>query len=83
MSFLRSFSQPPPSLFHQGFLRKTTKNAHLIREGVSKKAFPDSGSVILDGGLIRHAIKWPEDTPYSTISSHYVYCAMRNSVNKR
>ena len=75
-SFLAYVLAPqPPSLFHDGLIRKTNKNVLglLLKSKVEPKSqFPQNSMSVIDGGYLLHAVIWPPDATYDKICNSYV-----------
>src|SRR6218665_2542851 len=65
----------PPSLFHDGLMRKINKNVLglLLKSRVEPKSqFPQNSMFVMDGGYLLHAVIWPPDATYDKICNSYV-----------
>src|SRR6218665_831800 len=50
----------PPSLFHDGLMRKTNKNVQLLKSKVEPQSqFSQNSMFVMDGGYFQHAFIWP------------------------
>ena len=69
------FSKYPPSIFLNGMMRKTAKNA--LANTLKKYSRPISGDIlpnsifVIDGGYLLHQLDWQNDCTYADIIASY------------
>ena len=79
--FTYELAPQPPSLFHDGIMRKTQKSAlgNILKNYVAHLSYiPDNSVVVLDGGHLLHTVIWSTPSTYGDICQSYISYILKN-----
>lgn len=71
----------PPSLFHDGAMRKTNKSAlgSLLKSfGHAQPNTPDNCQFVLDGGHLLQSVVWPQPSTYEAVCNFYIAYTLKH-----
>ena len=79
--FRYELAPQPPSLFHDGVMRKTQKSAlgDLLKGFVDHySTIPENSIYVIDGGYLLHKVIWSTPSSYGDISQMYITYVLKH-----